>query len=410
VLALVTTVGWVVACATSPVFAGVAARDPAGDAAAERAAVSLAQALERRGVTDLGTPPLPVMADETDTILENAVLAATSRYQEGDFPKAVEKADDAIERFETKLAFGPKGPWGSYAQALVIKALAQKKLGKEAEVDGPFTKMAVTMPNAVPDPSLAPPKLLERHTQILAALRSKPRVALEITSTPPGAEVVVDGEPRGVTPVTVRDLLPGTHYVSLAADGMRVDKRVEVGDAGAKLDERVGDPRTNAAKALRAAVAARADEATLVARAKDVGDDVLVGVLVDGALVVARVHEGALLVAGTKLDDKAPLKARVTPLGEALLDGVAPPEGVWLPASEGSPRDVLFATAPVVVAQDPVVTDATEGEEGAPVALIALGVGAGVLVLGGAVAGVVAAVLLSQDANKVEVVVDASAL
>ncbi len=43
--------------------------------------------------------------------------------------------------------------------------------------------------------------------------------ALFINSSPPGAEVFVDGAPRGFTPLTVRDLEPGDHEVVLRMDG-----------------------------------------------------------------------------------------------------------------------------------------------------------------------------------------------
>jgi hypothetical protein len=398
------------------VFAGVATRDPGQDAAAERAAVAVAQALQKHGVADVGTPPLPAVAEgTTDPHLDNAVAAALARYQEGDFARAIEKADDAIGRFESKLAFAAGGPWPSYAQALVVKALALKKLGKEADVDAPFLKMASTMPAAVPDAAIAPAKLVERHAQLLAGLKAKARVQLDVSSTPPGATVIVDGTARGQTPVVVRDLLPGTHFVRLEADGDHIDKKVDVSDGTVKVEEQVGDPRVGAAKALREALARAADAATLAERAKDVGADVIAGVIVpDGtrgtALVLVRVQAGAdPLIAGTHLEDEGPLKGRVGPIAEALMDAVVAPEGTWLPAAEGSPRDLLFGTATVVSTGPKIDDPPPEDDEGGNAALfVVLGVGAGALVLAGA--GVVTALLLAQSANTVEVRVDASSL
>ena len=45
--------------------------------------------------------------------------------------------------------------------------------------------------------------------------------ALFITSTPPGAEVFVNGEPKGFTPLTVRALEPGDYEVVLRKDGFQ---------------------------------------------------------------------------------------------------------------------------------------------------------------------------------------------
>src|SRR5438552_12958785 len=45
--------------------------------------------------------------------------------------------------------------------------------------------------------------------------------ALFITSTPPGAEVFVNGAPKGFTPLTVRELEPGDYEVVLRKDGFQ---------------------------------------------------------------------------------------------------------------------------------------------------------------------------------------------
>ena len=55
---------------------------------------------------------------------------------------------------------------------------------------------------------------------------------LDVRSDPPGARVTIDGQRRGTTPVTVRDLAPGEHQVVLEASGGRkVTKAVRI-DAG----------------------------------------------------------------------------------------------------------------------------------------------------------------------------------
>lgn len=54
---------------------------------------------------------------------------------------------------------------------------------------------------------------------------------LDVRSNPPGARVTIDGQNRGTTPVTVRDLAPGDHQVVLEADGRKVTQPVRI-DAG----------------------------------------------------------------------------------------------------------------------------------------------------------------------------------
>jgi hypothetical protein len=51
---------------------------------------------------------------------------------------------------------------------------------------------------------------------------------LEIVSQPPGARIVIDGQNRGTTPGTIRDLSPGDHTVVLELRGRKVTQTVKV--------------------------------------------------------------------------------------------------------------------------------------------------------------------------------------
>jgi hypothetical protein len=65
----------------------------------------------------------------------------------------------------------------------------------------------------------------------LVEVETKP--TLNITSDPPNASVVVDGAPGGRTPVTIRDLQPGSHTIVLTLAGHpQVTKTVELRPGG----------------------------------------------------------------------------------------------------------------------------------------------------------------------------------
>src|SRR5690606_32451043 len=51
---------------------------------------------------------------------------------------------------------------------------------------------------------------------------------LSIASTPTGANVLVNGQPRGVTPLELSDIEPGEHEIVLELDGRRVRQAVSV--------------------------------------------------------------------------------------------------------------------------------------------------------------------------------------
>jgi tetratricopeptide (TPR) repeat protein len=59
-------------------------------------------------------------------------------------------------------------------------------------------------------------KVSWRASDLAVALPRPPSASIEIASQPPGADVVVDGEPRGKTPVLVAGLSPGAHTVRLS--------------------------------------------------------------------------------------------------------------------------------------------------------------------------------------------------
>ena len=58
--------------------------------------------------------------------------------------------------------------------------------------------------------------------------------SVEITTNPPGAEITVDGVPRGISPVQVAGLAPGPHAVTLARAGRLLRRTVTV-EAGASV-------------------------------------------------------------------------------------------------------------------------------------------------------------------------------
>lgn len=66
--------------------------------------------------------------------------------------------------------------------------------------------------------------------------------SLEIKSEPSGARVAIDGQPRGTTPATVRDLPAGDHSVVLELGGRKVTQAVKI-DAGSTAQLVVPIPR-----------------------------------------------------------------------------------------------------------------------------------------------------------------------
>lgn len=60
--------------------------------------------------------------------------------------------------------------------------------------------------------------------------RAKPTGGLQATTTPPGAKVIVDGRPRGVTPLTLRDLVVGSHTVVFDSTQGTIKRQVNISE------------------------------------------------------------------------------------------------------------------------------------------------------------------------------------
>ena len=75
---------------------------------------------------------------------------------------------------------------------------------------------------------------------LAAAAAKKSMGSLRVSSTPPGAQVLVDGKARGVTPLTLTDISPGSHEVALQSDAGTVTRTVTVSaNATAAIDEAI---------------------------------------------------------------------------------------------------------------------------------------------------------------------------
>lgn len=71
----------------------------------------------------------------------------------------------------------------------------------------------------------------ERFSQYVEFQPAPGTGRLHIESDPPGARVLVDGDARGVSPITIEGLVPGVHAVVLQSEVGSIDRQVTV-DAG----------------------------------------------------------------------------------------------------------------------------------------------------------------------------------
>jgi hypothetical protein len=92
----------------------------------------------------------------------------------------------------------------------------------------------------------APGEQLAQHLDLKAAEPAVQTARLSIATDPPGAQVAVDGRPRGLSPVMVENLTAAEHGVTVTSASGSVERRIRL-DAGATKELVFSLPRAPAA-------------------------------------------------------------------------------------------------------------------------------------------------------------------
>ena len=97
-----------------------------------------------------------------------------------------------------------------------------------------------SLPASAPKTPAVEPAAGRASAAAPAAAARKATGSLRVTSTPAGARVLIDGKPRGATPLTLGDLSPGTHEVALESNAGTVRRTVTVAaNQTAQLEESI---------------------------------------------------------------------------------------------------------------------------------------------------------------------------
>ena len=158
--------------------------------------------------------PASKALDKADT------LAITSRtmLEEGESPEdALKLLNAAAERYEAN--FVELVDFTKLVDVYAMAANASLLLSRDKDARIWVTKALTVQPTFVVDARKTNKQLQSLVTSTLQSLAGQTKTALTVEASLPDAEVFVDGVRIGSPPTSVKDLLPGTHYVQIRRAG-----------------------------------------------------------------------------------------------------------------------------------------------------------------------------------------------
>jgi hypothetical protein len=170
--------------------------------------------------------------------------AARHAYNDLDTDKALRETKRAITAFEqTDLT----RHLGELTAAWLVKIASLVGNGETKAAQLEIQKLLAVDATARFSPNYFPPELIAFAERARGPARAG-QAKLEVKTTPPGAEVYVDGSYRGLSPLTVEALAPGEHYVTVRSAGHALaQQRAPVGGVSLTLQRAEGWPLYEAA-------------------------------------------------------------------------------------------------------------------------------------------------------------------
>ncbi len=197
------------------------ARDPSGQKAAATVSAALAERTGRHPRLRVIEPGRALSGDPR-TREEETLVRARTALADGRRAYDALGLDDAIARLGQAVTLyqqtGPLlGDLSELETALAYLGAALTLRGSADEGSSTFQELLTLEPGYAPDGF--PPTVMRVFEQAVEKTAKQAKGTVEVYSTPPYATVYLDGTFRGVTPLTLRELSAGTHYVRIEQNG-----------------------------------------------------------------------------------------------------------------------------------------------------------------------------------------------
>ena len=276
------------------------------DAAARSEAVRLAS-LAEQAVARSGRLQLVRLVDAVDPggRREREARAAEAATAMTEGQRAYDDLDtqQALQQFDRAVRASEAGDlsqrFGELSRARVLKAASQVANGENTAAQLEIRSVLGVDPRAQFSPNFFPPDEMAFVEKERKAVLAAPRTSLTVRTEPVSAQVFVDGEFRGVSPVELTGLTPADHYVTVLAPGYALaQRRAREGDTTLTLEPL---PTQKALQTLTEAVARKPESSERDRALRELG--ALAGVSQVLALLVrGGAGAGPLEVTGLRLD------------------------------------------------------------------------------------------------------------
>ena len=196
--------------------------DPAADGQAQNLWALVEAWAKRSGLVE------PVDADELVRAEQIADWKAKTEeaqkaYREGLKQYDMLNFDDALFRLARAAELLEQTPMTRNLEPLLevyaALGMASYYAGRVSDARNRFTDLFTLDPTFQPDPKRLTPEIETLMEEIRGKVEATPPATLEVQAQPAAAAVYVDGRYAGVTPIEVRKLAPGNHFVYVERPG-----------------------------------------------------------------------------------------------------------------------------------------------------------------------------------------------
>ncbi len=177
----------------------------------------------------LQAEPPPKIKKFLDTA-RNAMKAAKQAMREMEYGKVIKQATLARQAFEKMGGFIE--PLSRYKESILLIAVGHAMLGDREQSKRAFLDLMLLDPHLKLSKSAYQSFVLDLLEEVKSSLAGQPLGSVAIKTTPPGGNLYLDGQLKGVTPESLDGLVAGNHLLVVKMPGfMNWGKVVKV-DAG----------------------------------------------------------------------------------------------------------------------------------------------------------------------------------